>query len=170
MTNPATRSPCRLSYAGIGARRAPPGVLTDMTRIARLTSVVVLCPRKSATSFIPRAQGPLPIDYRNRIVSRFTSLEEIFHTEIAMHEGKGCRVHIGLQIRHGSEVIHLVPKGGMQLGKFIDCNLTLREISSEHLAAHLVVRHVFHEDDEPVALPFRDVGFGRSSRGRWVEL
>ena len=35
MTNPATRSPCRLSYAGIGARRTPPGVLTDMTRIAR---------------------------------------------------------------------------------------------------------------------------------------
>ena len=35
MTNPATPSPGRLSYAGIGARRTPPGVLTDMTRIAR---------------------------------------------------------------------------------------------------------------------------------------
>ena len=35
MTAPATTSPRRLSYAGIGARRTPPGVLADMTRIAR---------------------------------------------------------------------------------------------------------------------------------------
>ena len=35
MTNPTTPSPRRLSYAGIGARRTPPGVLADMTRIAR---------------------------------------------------------------------------------------------------------------------------------------
>ena len=35
MTAPATTSPRRLSYAGIGARRTPPSVLADMTRIAR---------------------------------------------------------------------------------------------------------------------------------------
>ena len=30
MTAPATTSPRRLSYAGIGARRTPPGVLADI--------------------------------------------------------------------------------------------------------------------------------------------
>ena len=35
MTASATTLPRRLSYAGIGARRTPPSVLADMTRIAQ---------------------------------------------------------------------------------------------------------------------------------------
>ena len=35
MTDPAHPTAARLTYAGIGARRTPPDVLSDMTRIAR---------------------------------------------------------------------------------------------------------------------------------------